>query len=449
MIAQPSPGVAWPAPEVFIDPAALDQVNDGRARCTAIALCDGQGNAVRAFPMGAVAHFFLEFELSCDIGTPSAGVEFHTVNGLVVHGKNSFQHGGSLPETVKAGSRLRFHQTMRLDVGPGEYGFSAGLVAAAASAYGQYERGQIGHGDFNPEDLCRVIDVARFHVTFDTKEKLSHHGLADLAGSSRCTVIAPRRTLPFLGGGKAAAAATANPAPAIVHVTHWKAGSQWLHNILIRCAPDLVVAPRLRQDQFLYWPIQGGKVYPTVYVTRQQYDGVRLPAGSQRFVVIRDLRDTLTSAYFSMKISHPVSDNGLADLRATLVSMDQEAGMLHLMDHWLPGCAAVQRSWIEAQEPVIRYEDLLENDLEILEPLLIDRLGLNVTRAALREAVIACRFHALTRGRARGVEDVTAHERKGVSGDWRNHFTPALVRAFKNRFGGLLVASGYEQDLQW
>ena len=67
----------------------------------------------------------------------------------------------------------------------------------------------------------------------------------------------------------------------------------------------------------------------------------------------------------------------------------------------------------------------------------------------VREAVLACRFEHLTGGRRRGQEDVRSHERKGVAGDWRRHFTDRVTRAFKERFGDLLVATGYEKDLHW
>jgi hypothetical protein len=67
----------------------------------------------------------------------------------------------------------------------------------------------------------------------------------------------------------------------------------------------------------------------------------------------------------------------------------------------------------------------------------------------LREAVIASRFERMTQGRARGTEDIGAHERKGVAGDWQNHFTKRVKHAFKNRYGALLVATGYERDLDW
>ena len=39
--------------------------------------------------------------------------------------------------------------------------------------------------------------------------------------------------------------------------------------------------------------------------------------------------------------------------------------------------------------------------------------------------------------------------RKGVIGDWRNHFDEAHVQAFKEVAGDVLVRLGYENDLEW
>lgn len=39
--------------------------------------------------------------------------------------------------------------------------------------------------------------------------------------------------------------------------------------------------------------------------------------------------------------------------------------------------------------------------------------------------------------------------RKGTIGDWRNHFTPEHVRAFKRVAGDLLIELGYETGLEW
>ena len=44
---------------------------------------------------------------------------------------------------------------------------------------------------------------------------------------------------------------------------------------------------------------------------------------------------------------------------------------------------------------------------------------------------------------------MTAHQRKGIAGDWRNHFSDELKGDFKERWGDLLIATGYERDLDW
>jgi len=39
--------------------------------------------------------------------------------------------------------------------------------------------------------------------------------------------------------------------------------------------------------------------------------------------------------------------------------------------------------------------------------------------------------------------------RKGIAGDWRNYLRGSLKEAFKERYGDLLVTTGYEKDLNW
>ena len=201
------------------------------------------------------------------------------------------------------------------------------------------------------------------------------------------------------------------------------------------------------QASFLKQPLLPGRVYTTCYLTRPQFHSVPLPEPWHRFVVVRDLRDTLVSLYFSVRYSH-APDPGVDQVRAHLEAPAEE-GMLYLLDRKLPYCAAIQQTWLEAGEPLIRFEDLLERDLEILEPLLTRTCPLGLPAEQVREAVLACRFEALTGGRRRGEEDTRSHERKGVAGDWRSHFTDRLARQFKARFGELLVATGYERDHHW
>ena len=65
------------------------------------------------------------------------------------------------------------------------------------------------------------------------------------------------------------------------------------------------------------------------------------------------------------------------------------------------------------------------------------------------EAIISNRFKSITKGRKRGQEDISTHERKGIAGDWRNYFAHAIKEKFKDLYGDLLMATGYEQDKDW
>jgi hypothetical protein len=59
------------------------------------------------------------------------------------------------------------------------------------------------------------------------------------------------------------------------------------------------------------------------------------------------------------------------------------------------------------------------------------------------------RFSKKAGGRERGVEDAHNHYRKGVAGDWRNHFEPVHVEYFKRNYNDLLLRLGYETDPHW
>src|SRR5690606_18169850 len=58
-------------------------------------------------------------------------------------------------------------------------------------------------------------------------------------------------------------------------------------------------------------------------------------------------------------------------------------------------------------------------------------------------------FSRLAGGRKRGQENVKSHYRKGVPGDWKNHFTEAHIRHFKESYNHVLVKLGYETDANW
>jgi len=237
-------------------------------------------------------------------------------------------------------------------------------------------------------------------------------------------------------------------APTIFHITHHKAGSQWLNRIFQTLAFDRLVLPEVQNHQFLHRPIGAGRVYPTLYITREQFESVPLPSRWRRFVVIRDLRDTLVSLYFSLKHSHRLLTDLMRTRRTALNDLSQEEGLLYLIECGLTPMAQVQWSWHSARERLVRYEDMLERDEEILSRVLLGHCGLRVPPERFRQVLRSHRFEAQS-GRKPGTEDAHAHERKGIAGDWRNHFTDRVRAEFKRCYGSLLIATGYERDFNW
>ena len=80
---------------------------------------------------------------------------------------------------------------------------------------------------------------------------------------------------------------------------------------------------------------------------------------------------------------------------------------------------------------------------------LLGFLGADSGEEAARKCVEAASFEQLSGGRSKGEEDSSSFYRKGVAGDWRNHFTEEDRRVFKEEAGELLIRLGYERDLDW
>jgi lipopolysaccharide transport system ATP-binding protein len=201
------------------------------------------------------------------------------------------------------------------------------------------------------------------------------------------------------------------------------------------------------------------------------------------FVVIRDLRDTLVSLYFSWKISHFFHLPWQHRCRQILNSANKEQGLLYFigqgeisrfdgdvaplflktqyelanrlddmaltiwMSEMLDYIVNIQTSWLSSGALFIKYEDLIADEFAIFEQI-IDYCQISVDRERLHEIIRYNTFETVT-GRQRGQEDVTAHQRKGIVGDWRNHFSDRVKEAFKERLGEVLIKTKYECDLNW
>ena len=100
------------------------------------------------------------------------------------------------------------------------------------------------------------------------------------------------------------------------------------------------------------------------------------------------------------------------------------------------------------QVAMVRYEDM-KRDLAATLKGVFSFLGVDSTDALVKNCIQANTFEKSAGGRRPGQEDAGSFVRKGITGDWRNHFSPQNVETFKEIAGDMLIAAGYEKDDQW
>jgi hypothetical protein len=281
---------------------------------------------------------------------------------------------------------------------------------------------------------------------------------------------------------------------------HHKCATGWITKILMEVCFRLGLTLEIthREVEFADYPSLGAYAddqdADVLIYTNAKIEHVRDLSFQRGFHVIRDPRDVLVSAYFSHLHSHPTDHwPELEEHRHRLESLSKEDGLLAEMEFSAEEFEDMYR-WDYAREDVLEWklEELspkpFQGFVEVMDFLdMLDRsrtdglgrtvkaAGLTVNRLlykgrhvlpaeddaptvqtwpsipteTLRSILDAKSYENLSGGREKGEEDVTSHYRKGVPGDWVNHFSPELKAAFKRRFGGLLQKTGYEPDDSW
>lgn len=178
--------------------------------------------------------------------------------------------------------------------------------------------------------------------------------------------------------------------------------------------------------------------------------------------IVRDGRDVAVSDVFMILAkglgSHFPAENHEHIDRARVFHVERRGERVPLFNEWLLRRSA--REWAEAvagsavakrlfgeRYICFRYEDLLADPRQVI--LAIRMLGLDASEEVVARCVAAGSFAALSGGRTAGQSDPSSFFRKGVAGDWRNHFTDADRQVFKQVAGETLIALGYAADDQW
>lgn len=104
-------------------------------------------------------------------------------------------------------------------------------------------------------------------------------------------------------------------------------------------------------------------------------------------------------------------------------------------------------AWSDLKVIHCSYEDLLNNPAAVMQ-MLFNKFNLVVNESSIKDAVEAATKEKMHKSLDKAFKHNT-FVRKGIAGDWRNHFSETDKALFKKIAGESLIVLGYEQDMDW
>ena len=233
-----------------------------------------------------------------------------------------------------------------------------------------------------------------------------------------------------------------------------RSGGTWLGNMLadyLRCAsPGVSIFPigcrAVLHNHWKYHP----KLKRVVYLMRDGRD----VSVSMYFFRLRHVR-TPGSA------THKINSRIFREVLGEGYDPDDTLGNLpRMIEHdFANSCGAGKYNWAEhvtmwiGDEPrpqilYMTYEELLADTVAAVTKCL-RHVAQTEPDARLVERSVRHYTMSNVTGREPGQEDRKSFVRKGVVGDWRNHFTRETAVLFDGLAGEALVEAGYEKDRGW
>lgn len=140
---------------------------------------------------------------------------------------------------------------------------------------------------------------------------------------------------------------------------------------------------------------------------------------------IRDPRDVFVSYHYFMRSSNA---RLLGRVRYFLLGMlGKEKQINWFLSKWEQHLGA----WTPHAQLIISYDKLLANGSKYLKELLAIS-PFHVDGTIVDQAYESFSFDKMSGGRKPGSEDQKSFFRKGISGDWQNHFSPEEAALFDN-----------------
>jgi hypothetical protein len=240
----------------------------------------------------------------------------------------------------------------------------------------------------------------------------------------------------------------------VVHITLVKSGSQWVRDVL--CAPELLKYSGISFSgetcnfltKGLFVLPEGQFSGPIYNMNRVEWQSWKCP-GDKAVVILRDPRDRLISLLFSILYSHETV-SVVESFGNILSSIPNNNNRIKLLILNFGVLVRIYLTWeIHAEDDaiVMRYESLLQDQSAGFRRIL-DWLGWPVPAEVLDTVVERLSFKTRS-GRSPGETDIFSHYRRGIIGDWRNHFSREHGKLWEQLYPGFLKTIGYENSDDW
>jgi hypothetical protein len=233
------------------------------------------------------------------------------------------------------------------------------------------------------------------------------------------------------------------------YVTEYpKAGGTWLSHMV---------------GHYLAIPFPQHSLFPITFKAVVQNHWKYTPDLKRNFYLVRDGRDSMVSFYF-MRMNDIRRQRDVADARFKRTydrlfgpGYDPNDVRRHLpkfIEHEMEHPRGSRLSWTQHVEQwwdpdhperaCLKYEELLQDGVGTLARCFEKLTGEPADRERLAYTVERFSFENMT-GRKRGQADNAAFLRKGIAGDWVNHFSPEAEQVFMHYAGSTLRQLGYDQ----
>ena len=232
----------------------------------------------------------------------------------------------------------------------------------------------------------------------------------------------------------------------IVVAEHPKSGGSWCSSLLAK-ALGIEVRDIYVDDGFKAFDISkhpwyaGSRSYgltnSCVIKSHEKPDSKLHKLDAQFIHMVRDGRDVVVSKYFYEK-DFCVKNNIIEEFNYTLAQYIEKTSK-----DW----AEYVSAWEDQQVITCRYESLLHDAFEELSRV-FSLLNISVTEKAMKASIEANSKEKFSKSLDKAFKHNT-FVRKGVAGDWKNHFSEKHKAIFKGNAGEWLIKLGYETDLEW